>query len=57
MSEDFLFALSLPLAIAVGAIFTKFIVLCQEAHEEEFKLRRKAVVLASTNEAERAQIR
>lgn len=56
MSEELLFVLTIPFAIALGAIFTKFIVLCQQAREEEFELRRKAVVFASSIETKRSYI-
>lgn len=57
MSEELIVFLTIPLAIAAGAIFTKFIVLCQQAREEEFQLRKRAVVLASIIEAERRYTR
>jgi sensor domain CHASE-containing protein len=56
MTEGLIVFLTIPLAIAVGTIFTKFIVLCQQAREEEFQLRKRAVVLASIIEAERRYI-
>lgn len=57
MSEELFVVLTIPFAVAVGAIFTKFIVLCQQAREEEFQSRRKEVVLASRGEAQRSYLR
>ncbi len=57
MTEGLIVFLTIPLAIAVGTIFTKFIVLCQQAREEEFQLRKRAVALASLNKAERRYTR
>lgn len=50
MTEHLLIALTFSLALVPAAIFIKFVLLCQQAREEEFVARKKAVALARVNQ-------
>ena len=54
MSEEIFFLLSFPLVVAMAAILIKFVLLCQQAREEEFAARKKAVALARGKSNERS---
>ena len=49
MTEHIPLLLCLPAGLAAAAILLKFVLLCQEAREEEFAARKQVMAVAKTN--------
>jgi hypothetical protein len=57
MTEHIPLLLCLPAGLAAAAILLKFVLLCQQAREEEFAARKKVMAVAKTNVTEKTSER